>query len=88
VKETWEIIANTLGKNLTEPQAKQELLNWYDLITKQNYFSNKDKIPIQQDGINMGAPTSGLRAEFFLQNLEETHLTHLSNKHKIAGYFR
>jgi hypothetical protein len=36
----------------------------------------------------MGAPTSGLIAEFFLQNLEETHLTLLSNKHKIAGYFR
>jgi hypothetical protein len=33
------------------------------------------------------APTSGLIAEFFLQTLEDTHLTHLSNKHKIAGYF-
>jgi hypothetical protein len=36
----------------------------------------------------MGAPTSGIIAEFFLQNLEDTHLTHLTEKHKIAGYFR
>jgi hypothetical protein len=33
----------------------------------------------------MGAPTSGIISEFFLQNLEDTHL---SNKHKIVRYFR
>ena len=36
----------------------------------------------------MGAPTSGLISEFFLQNLEHLHLTHLSNKHKIINYLR
>jgi hypothetical protein len=35
----------------------------------------------------MGAPTSGIIAEFFLQHLEDTHLTHLSKKHNIAAYF-
>jgi len=35
----------------------------------------------------MGAPSSGLIAEFFLQNLEDTHLTHLRNKHDITAYF-
>ena len=35
----------------------------------------------------MGAPTSDLIAEFFLQNLESIHLAHLAEKHKIAGYF-
>ena len=88
IKGTREIIANTLKKNQTNPPAEQELLNWYDTITKQNYFSNKDKILIQQEGLAMGAPTSGIIAEFFLQNLEDTHLTHLSNKHKIVRYFR
>jgi hypothetical protein len=28
------------------------------------------------------------KAEFFLQHLEDTHLTHLSKKHNIAAYFR
>jgi len=36
----------------------------------------------------MGAPTSGLIAEFFRQNLENIHLAHFTEKHKIAGYFR
>ena len=34
----------------------------------------------------MGAPTSGLISELFLQNLEHLHLAHLSNKHKIINY--
>jgi len=84
IKGTREIIANTLRKNLTE----RELLSWYDTITKQNYFSSKNKTLIQQDGLAMGAPTSDIIAEFFLQNLEDAHLTHLSNKHKIVSYFR
>jgi hypothetical protein len=83
VKETGEIIANTLEENKIGTQTRQELLNWYDIITKQNYFTNNRKILIQQDGLAMGAPTSGIIAEFFLQNLENTHITQLSNKHKI-----
>ena len=86
VKESRKIIANTLEENNVEPQARQELLNWCDTITKQNYFSSKGKILIR-DELAMGAPTLGITAEFFLQNLENPHLTHLSNKHKITGYF-
>jgi hypothetical protein len=87
VKETREIIANNLDNNKIEPQAKHELLNWYDIITNQNYFSNNGKILIQQEGLAIGAATFGIIAEFFLQHLEDTHLTHLSKKHKIAAYF-
>jgi len=36
----------------------------------------------------MGEPTSGKISELFLQSLENAHLTRLSNKHKIARYFR
>jgi len=43
---------------------------------------------IQKEGLAMGAPNSGLIAEFFLQNIENIHLAHLTEKHKIAGYFR
>jgi hypothetical protein len=87
VKETKESIANNLDNNNIEPQAKHELINWYDTITNQNYFSNNGKIHIQKEGLAMGAPTSGIIAEFFLQHLEDTHLTHLSKKHNIAAYF-
>jgi hypothetical protein len=46
------------------------------------------KIMIQKEGLAMGAPISGLIAEFFLQHLENTHLAHLTEKHKITGYFQ
>jgi hypothetical protein len=36
----------------------------------------------------MDAPTSGIVAEFFLQNLEDIHLIHHSKKHKFVMYFR
>jgi len=67
VKETKDIIANTLVKNKVDPQIRQELLNWYDTITHQNYFFSNGKILIQQDGLAMGASSSGLIADFFLE---------------------
>jgi hypothetical protein len=88
VKETRDIIADNLDNNKIEPRTKLELLNSYDTITNQNYFSNKGKILIQKDGLAMSTPTSGIIAEFFLQHLEDTHLAHLSMKHKITAYFR
>jgi hypothetical protein len=36
----------------------------------------------------MGAPSSGLISELFLQQIEHLHLTHLSTRHKIVNYFR
>lgn len=87
MKETGDIIADNLDNNKIEPHAKQDLLNWYDTITNQNYFSNNGKILIQKDGLAMGAPTSGIIAEFFQQHLEDTHLAHLFRKHKITAYF-
>jgi hypothetical protein len=36
----------------------------------------------------MGAPSSGLISELFLQQMEHVHLPRLSTKHKIIDYFR
>jgi len=36
----------------------------------------------------MGAPSSGLIAEIFLQYIEHSHLTRLTQKHKIINYCR
>jgi len=74
--------------NLVDSQGKQELLNWYDVITKQNYFLNNINITIQNDGLTMGAPPSSILAKLFLQYIENSHLTHLTQKHKLVNYFR
>ena len=86
--ETWKITARNLEDNQIDPQTRQELLKWYDTITQQNYFTNNGEILIHKDGLAMGAPTSGLKAEFFLQNIEQIHLTTLADKQKIIKYFR
>jgi hypothetical protein len=61
---------------------------WYNIITKQNYFTLNQDLITQHDGFAMGAPSSGLIAEFFLQHTEDVHLAHLSHKHRIINYFR
>jgi len=43
---------------------------------------------MQYDGLAMGAPSSGLIAEIFLQHIEHTHIPHLAHKHKIINYCR
>jgi hypothetical protein len=88
VKGTRTILANIMTQNLIDPQTKQELLNWYDIITKQNYFAHKEQIVIQHDRLAIGAPSSGLIAEIFLQHIEHSNLTHLTHKHKIINYSR
>jgi hypothetical protein len=68
------------------PQTRHKLLGWYDVIIQQSYFSNNGDNLIKKDRLAMGAPTSGLVAEFFFQHLEQLHITCLSNKHKIIRY--
>jgi hypothetical protein len=66
VLETTTILANILKQNPIDPTQQQEILNWYDVITQQIYFSHNKQIIVQQDGLAMGAPSSGLIAEIFL----------------------
>jgi hypothetical protein len=88
VKETRVILASILQQSLIPHKAQQELLNWYDIITKQNYFAHKEQIVVQHDGLAMGAPSSGLIAEIFLQHIEHSQLTRLTHKHQIINYCR
>ena len=82
------ILANILQQRLIPPRTQQELLKWYDVITKQNYFTQKEQIVVQHDGLAMGAPSSGLIAEIFLQHIEHSQLTRLTHKHEIINYCR
>ena len=90
-KKTKTILENMLTQNIVDPQTQQELLQWYDVITKQNYFTNNNDIIIQHDGLAMGTPSSGLIAEIFLQHKEHLHLAHLTHKtqnHKLLAICR
>ena len=51
-----------------DPQTQRELLKWYEVITKQNYFTFSKNTIVQNDGLAIGAPSSSIIAEIFLQH--------------------
>jgi len=60
VNETKQILSNILTYNVIDPNTKSEMLNVYEVITKQNYFTNNENIILQEDGLAMGAPSSSI----------------------------
>jgi hypothetical protein len=57
------------------------------LLIKQNYFGFKGKIYTKQKGLAMGAPTTSILSEIFLQFLENTRLYDILQTSKAEGYF-
>ena len=88
IKETRDILLDKLEQNNTDPKQTQEQMKRFDTITSQNCYTHNGKRQIQNDGLAMGAPSSGLISEIFLQQMEHVHLARLSTKHKIIDYFR
>ena len=82
-----KILDDITRKNFVDTDTRKELLSWYDTITQQNYFQHKENISIQKEGLAMGAPSSSILSEIFLQHTEHLHLPSLSQKHKIINYF-
>jgi hypothetical protein len=54
----------------------------------QNYFHLEDKTYLQHEGLAMGAPTSPILSEFYLQFQENTTMYSLLIDYNISGYFR
>jgi len=46
------------------------------------------KTYVQSEGLALGAPTSSIFSEFYLQHLENTKIYALLLDHNIEGYFR
>ena len=62
------ILKNMLSSSMTNHVTSSEILNFSDVITKQNYFTHGDKTITQTDGLAMGASSSGIISEIFLQH--------------------
>jgi hypothetical protein len=86
--ETRQILENVTLNSIVHPDIRHELLSWFDTITKQNYFLHNNNIVIQKEGLAMGAPSSSILSEFFLQHIELSHLPRLTQKHRLINYFR
>ena len=70
--------------NLTDPHINQELLTWYDTITKQNLLLQQEQCNYPEWWISDGSPIFWHPIRDFLTK----HITHLTQKHEIIKYFR
>jgi hypothetical protein len=84
---TMHISANRI--NFFPPQeAKTEIRNLLNTTLEQNYIKHNGKWYKQIDGLAMGAPTSAILAEVFIQYFEHTTVIDILKKFQIIDYYR
>jgi hypothetical protein len=83
-----DIITYLCKQNYTDHSTQTEILKLCDRVLKQNYFKYQDTFYTQTQGLAMGAPTSSILSEIFLQHLEHTKIYNILRQHNIVGYFR
>ena len=90
--EVRNIIKDLMNRNYNRKneEEKNEILNLLDIVLEQNYVHTciRDRHYIQNEGLAMGAPTSAILSEVFLQNLEHMLITDILKKHHIIDYYR
>jgi hypothetical protein len=71
-------IIDTLYRNHNlEDTLIREILTITRLIITQDYFSFQGKTYLQGNGLEMGAPTSSILSEIYLQYLESTKIFYI-----------
>ena len=83
-----DIIRILCNQQNIESKLQSEIMRLCQVVLTQNYFSFRSSTYLQTTGLAMGAPTSPLFSEIFLQYLEDTHFFTILTQHKIIGYFR
>ena len=70
VAELAKIIEVVYEQNGLYTKTRNEIIQMYNILTKQNYFQYEYLQHIQEDGLAMGAPTSSILSEIYLRYLE------------------
>jgi hypothetical protein len=67
---------------------KQNIIKLTKTIIDQNYSQFLDTTYIRSEDLAMGAPTSSILSEVYLQYLENSKIFNLLLNHNVIGYFR
>jgi hypothetical protein len=86
--ELPSIVESACTDNRVDEAIKLDILKRLRLILNQNYFQFMGKTYIQHEGLAMGAPTSSILSEFYLQYVENSSIYNILLSFKIIGYFR
>jgi hypothetical protein len=87
-QDLHDLIIDIARKNQIHSEVIQETEQLTKLIKKQNYFEMDSKVYHQSEGLAMGAPSSALLAEIYLQFLQHNQILNLLIKHKILSCHR
>ena len=66
-KEVLKIITILCEKNNVDTKTTQDITRIAQTLLRQNYFRFRDNIYIQNEGLAMGATTSSILSEVYLQ---------------------
>jgi peptide methionine sulfoxide reductase MsrA len=85
-------LVNIIQCTLSKEDVPQAIIYEIDRITKlileQNYFQHNNIFYKQKDGLTMGAPSSSILSEIFLQFMEHNEILKILTDHKIISYSR
>lgn len=90
-KETLTILRKELtGKSILNKKEIEDIIELTQLTLKQNYFSYNSSFYLQEDGVPMGSPLSGIMADIFMKEMETTKIMNDCNpyKEKIQYWYR
>jgi hypothetical protein len=87
-KDLLNTIENTCKNNGLESTVKQEILRLTRMIITQNYFRFQNTTYTQKNGLAMGAPSSSILSEIYLQFTENTKIFEILKNFIIEGYYR
>jgi len=82
------IISNLCEVHNLDKTLTKDILTITRLIVTQNYFWFKDNMYIQKKGLAIGAPTSSIFSEIYLQYMENTLIYDVLWETRVEGYFR
>jgi hypothetical protein len=83
------IISEILNNgNETPTIEKQELEILLTATLEHNYMQFNDQFYNQNEGLAMGAPTSAILAETFIQYLEHIKIVKILDKYQLIDYYR
>jgi hypothetical protein len=82
------ILQNIMEAQWVDTGYIKHILTLVQVVLGQNYFRHENELFQQIEGLAMGAPTSSLLSEVFLQSLEHNSIYNILVENKIVAYFR
>ena len=82
------IINEIFQNSYVDNNIRTDTIKLTKTIVNQNYFQFLNDNYVQTEGLAMGAPTSAILSEIYMQFLENNVIYNILKVHSIKGYFR